>query len=72
MSINLLFLFFQRSKTTTTGTANAARMRNESDCWYNYDKPAAAEETTVHKKRAAAKPGGNEMHGVFHHVGADN
>ena len=65
----------QRGKAAGSGSLNAARMRNESDCWYKYDKAAAAEETTtvVHKKRAAAvKPGGNEMHGIFHHAAADN
>ena len=64
----------QRSgKAVTCGSANAARMRSESDCWYNYDKSGAAEEPNVHKKRAAAvKPGTNEMHGVFHHATADN
>jgi len=56
----------QRGKGTTTGSANAARMRNESDCWYNYDKPAA-EETGVPKKRVTG-----EMHGVFHHATAGN
>ena len=61
----------QRGKGAGSGSANAARMRSESDCWYSYDK-AATEETAVHKKRAAAKPGGNEMHGVFHHASADN
>jgi len=63
----------QRGKSASSGSANAARMRNESDCWYNYDKAAAEETTVVHKKRpAAVKPGGNEMHGVFHHAAADN
>jgi len=64
----------QRSgRAVTCGSANAARMRSESDCWYNYDKAAVAEETNVHKKRAApVKPGANEMHGVFHHATADN
>jgi len=61
----------QRGKGAGSGSANAARMRSESDCWYSYDK-AATEETAMHKKRAASKPGGNEMHGVFHHASADN
>jgi len=63
----------QQGKAVNSGSANAARMRNESDCWYSYDKAPAEETTTVHKKRAAAvKPGGNEMHGIFHHAAADN
>jgi len=62
----------QHGKGAGHGSANAARMRSESDCWYNYDK-AAAQDTTVHKKRGAAvQPGTNEMHGVFHHATADN
>jgi len=61
----------QRAKSATGGSANAARMRNESDCWYSYDK-AAPEETAVQKKRGAGmKPSSNEMHGVFHHAAAD-
>ena len=61
----------QHGKGRSTGSANAARMRNESDCWYNYDK-AAAEETTGKKRAAGVKPGGNEMHGIFHHATANN
>jgi len=58
-----------RGKSGSHGAANAARMRNESDCWYNYDKPAAEETGVQQKKRGAAvKPGTNEMHGVFHHA----
>jgi len=62
----------QHGKARSCGSANAARMRSESDCWYNYDKATAAEETTSKKRSAAVKPGGNEMHGVFHHATADN
>ena len=61
----------QHGKAGSHGSANAARMRNESDCWYNYDKPAA-EGVVVHKKRGAGQPAGSEMHGVFHHATADN
>jgi len=63
----------QKVKPVSGGSVNAARMRNESDCWYNYDKAATENATSggggVQKKRGAGvKPGGNEMHGVFHHA----
>jgi len=63
----------QKQQGKTVGSVNAARMRNESDCWFNYDKAATEETAVIHKKRGAAvKPDGNEMHGVFHHAAADN
>ena len=58
----------QQQHGKSHGSVNAARMRNESDCWFNYDK-AASEEKVVHRKRGApVKPDGSEMHGVFHHA----
>lgn len=61
----------QKTKSVSGGSVNAARMRSESDCWYNYDKAASQDANTagVQKKRGAGvKPGSNEMHGVFHHA----
>jgi hypothetical protein len=57
----------QQNRPSTAGSANAARMRSESEHWYNHDGASDVAST----KRFSARPASNEIHGVFHHQNAE-
>jgi len=56
-----------QQRPMTAGTANAARMRSESDQWFSHDGASDVSST----KRFSARPVSTEIHNIFHHAGAE-
>jgi len=65
----------QKSELQREGSANAARMRSESDSWFTHEKTGnqsggavtSGAVTSGQKGAGTSRPVSNEMHGIFHH-----